>query len=132
MKTLFFLILTAAALVSCTQETVTPEPVSYAIEQGSIEDQVYLQGTKDRCTLGYLQIFAVNAKFIRTADIDTIWFSVRNHIDGSNNTGRWIDGSIDWNCIGFNRICEDYTLTIWSGSIVCKLTIPGGVNCENQ
>ncbi len=99
MKPLFLLLIVLVTLFGCTkEETPLPEP--------------------ETCTLAFTEILPNNVPIHFFQTIDTVWF------DYDQSIGMWIDGQIDWTCIGFTRRAESFELMIWTKTDTCYFTIP--------
>lgn len=105
MKTLFALLICSISLFSCTQEEIIPL-------------------MRVECTLGYTEVFQENIKVhIQQPAPDTVWFSYLN-ADQYPISGQWIDGRVDWDCIGFTLRGEEYVVTLWTPADTCYFSIP--------
>jgi len=119
-------------------ELVIPEPL-----ENSAPDDYSLKAMEDQlkpasvnsvdapCDLGYMDVYGSNVHFRKTATVDTI-FCRWQHPEYGWLKVMWVDGQIDWNCVGFTRRCESFQFTVEGGGYFCIFTVPGGVNCENQ
>lgn len=105
MKHLSLLFFALVILFGCTkEETLIPAP--------------------EKCNLAITETLPANVLIhVNLPVSDTITFSFLNP-DHYQIQGRWIDGQIDWECIGFTRRWEDFELKIWTDTDTCYFTIP--------
>lgn len=82
----------------------------------------------DTCYLGHIEIHDTNVHFVRNPNFNTIICHYPSAYGIATVT--WVDGQIDWSCLGFTRQCEAYDITVEAGNQSCTFTIPGGVNCN--
>jgi hypothetical protein len=75
------------------------------------------------CTLMSAEVLDANVRLHLIPEVDTITFTYTNQ-DGIGIRGYWIDGQIEWECIGFTRYATDYEVTIFTKTDTCVILIP--------
>lgn len=79
---------------------------------------------REECTLGYTEVLPATVEInIYLPVTDTIYFTYLNE-DNIQVVGQWIEGVIEWECLGFARRNEAFKVTIWDGTTTCHFTIP--------
>ena len=81
------------------------------------------------CGIGYISIYPERFKFHKTMQADTIWCDFEHRLYGWM-TVPWVDGQINWECIGDVRRCEDFGFNVRTSTDTCYFIIPKLEDCN--